>query len=201
VPLSRAICCRPCLPGELPKVSQLKDPAAKAVAIVSVGCHASSGKQYKALQCEQEGSSFVTGGCSAGFERHLSACRGLRRHACACAGAHTELRRHETSGRAPHGSPPHDRSGHPAVPCTTPPFVACARARGVCAGFSQAERINTYYYDEYYPVGQVECCTPAVLLSTGEVWQLTRCDCAPSHTKDCGGEQTNRLLWGFAQWR
>ncbi len=48
---------------------------------------------------------------------------------------------------------------------------------------------------------QVECCTPAILLSSGEVWQLKRCDCALSATKDCGGTQSMRLLWGFAQWR
>ncbi|PNW87122.1 hypothetical protein CHLRE_02g110000v5 [Chlamydomonas reinhardtii] len=132
VPLSRAICCRPCLPGELPRppseMHRLGNGTARPVAVVSIGCHPSSGRQYRALSCEQSGGSFVT-------------------------------------------------------------------------GFSQAERVNSAAYDEYYPVGQVECCTPAVLLSSGEVWQLKRCDCTISQTKDCGGLTTSRLLWGFAQWR
>ncbi|KAG2449218.1 hypothetical protein HYH02_005965 [Chlamydomonas schloesseri] len=132
VPLSRAICCRPCLPGELPRppsdMHSLGNGTAKPVAVVSIGCHPSSGRQYRALSCEPSGGSFVT-------------------------------------------------------------------------GFSQAERVNSAAYDEYYPVGQVECCTPAVLLSSGEVWQLKRCDCTTSQTKDCGGLTTSRLLWGFAQWR
>ncbi|KXZ49419.1 hypothetical protein GPECTOR_21g645 [Gonium pectorale] len=127
VPLSRAICCRPCLPGELPKPYH-GNSTARPVAVVSLGCHASTGKQFRALSCEQSGSSFVT-------------------------------------------------------------------------GFSQAERVASVAYDEYYPVGQVECCTPAVLLSSGEVWQLKRCDCATSSSKDCGGTNTDRLLWGFSQWR
>ncbi|KAG2436269.1 hypothetical protein HXX76_006580 [Chlamydomonas incerta] len=106
----------------------LGNGTAKPVAVVSIGCHPSSGRQYRALSCEPSGGSFVT-------------------------------------------------------------------------GFSQAERVNSAAYDEYYPVGQVECCTPAVLLSSGEVWQLKRCDCTTSQTKDCGGLTTSRLLWGFAQWR
>ncbi|KAG2499753.1 hypothetical protein HYH03_002685 [Edaphochlamys debaryana] len=128
VPLSRAICCRPCLPGELPRPIHLGNSTAKPVAVVSIGCHPSSGRQYRALSCEPSGSSFMT-------------------------------------------------------------------------GFSAAERVNSAAYDEYYPVGQVECCTPAVLLSSGEVWQLKRCDCTTSPTKDCGGLNSNRLLWGFSQWR
>ncbi|PNH05569.1 E3 ubiquitin-protein ligase, partial [Tetrabaena socialis] len=128
VPLSRAICCRACLPGELPRPLHLGNSTAKPVAVVSIGCHPSSGRQFRALQCEQAGSSFVT-------------------------------------------------------------------------GFLQAERVNSAAYEEYYPVGQVECCTPAILLSSGEVWQLKRCDCGISNSKDCGGLTTNRLLWGFSQWR
>ncbi|GIL81288.1 hypothetical protein Vretimale_1161 [Volvox reticuliferus] len=129
VPLSRAICCRPCLPGELPRPARFGNTtAARPVAVVAIGCHPSSGKQFRALACETAGSSFVT-------------------------------------------------------------------------GFSQAERVGSSSFDEYYPLGQVECCTPAVLLSSGEFWQFKRCDCTTSYSKDCGGSSTGRLLWGFSQWR
>ncbi|GAX77300.1 hypothetical protein CEUSTIGMA_g4746.t1 [Chlamydomonas eustigma] len=68
-------------------------------------------------------------------------------------------------------------------------------------GFSQAERVVSYYFDVYYPVGQVECCTPVVLLSSGEMWEIVRCGCSSSETKDCGGMLTNQLLWGFSDFR
>lgn len=45
------------------------------------------------------------------------------------------------------------------------------------AGFSQAEQVSSYYSDAYYPLGQVQCCTPAVLLATGETWPVQRCNC------------------------
>ncbi|GLC41375.1 hypothetical protein PLESTF_000296800 [Pleodorina starrii] len=122
VPLSRAICCRPCLPRDL------RNGTVKPVAVVAIGCHPSTGKQYRALNCETAGGSFVT-------------------------------------------------------------------------GFSQAERVGSTAFDVYYPVGQVECCTPAVLMSSGEFLQLKRCDCSTSASKDCGGSNTDRLLWGFSQWR
>ncbi|EFJ47058.1 hypothetical protein VOLCADRAFT_117996, partial [Volvox carteri f. nagariensis] len=113
---------------ELPRPARVGNGTARPVAVVAMGCHPSTGKQFRALTCELAGSSFVT-------------------------------------------------------------------------GFSQAERARSSMYDEYYPVGQVECCTPAVLLSSGEFWSLKRCDCSSSATKDCGGSDTDRLLWGFSQWR
>jgi hypothetical protein len=45
VPLSRAICCRPCLPKRLPpQMASLRshDNVSTAVAIVSIGCHKSA---------------------------------------------------------------------------------------------------------------------------------------------------------------
>lgn len=45
MPLSRAICCRPCLPKHLPpELSSLhsNDNVSTAVAIVSIGCHKSA---------------------------------------------------------------------------------------------------------------------------------------------------------------
>ena len=42
VPLSRALCCRPCLPTSLPDLPG-KAVDDDAVAIVSIGCHGSTG--------------------------------------------------------------------------------------------------------------------------------------------------------------
>lgn len=127
VPLSRARCCRPCLPAELPDSQGQLSPDAKPVAVVSIGCHKSSGQGSDGLKCEPQGSSFVT-------------------------------------------------------------------------GFGQAIRVsNAANY--YYPVGAVDCCTPSVLLSTGEAWELERCDCEFSVDINCGETDSNRLLQGFERWR
>ena len=135
VPLSKAICCRPCLPSELPipsppppppsvaapqpstaggnlldhPLSKITNPSIEVhstkgsegregasgalqsdvivkgggegggggrggnpllpLAIISIGCHPSSGRSFKALQCEEDGSSFVTGGCGRWCEK------------------------------------------------------------------------------------------------------------------------------------
>lgn len=55
VPLSRAICCRPCLPKRLPpQLGGLHghDNVTAAVAIVSIGCHksAAQGQSMAALE-------------------------------------------------------------------------------------------------------------------------------------------------------
>lgn len=127
VPLSRARCCRPCLPAELPDSQGQLSPDAQPVAVVSIGCHKSSGQGSDALKCEPQGSSFVT-------------------------------------------------------------------------GFGQAIRVSNAA-DYYYPVGAVDCCTPSVLLSTGEAWELERCDCEFSVDINCGETDNNRLLQGFERWR
>lgn len=129
VPLSRARCCRPCLPSELPNSPGQLDPHLKpqGVAIVSIGCHQSTGQGSEALKCEPQGSSFVT-------------------------------------------------------------------------GFTEAIRVSNAA-NFYYPVGTVECCTPSVLLSTGDAWELERCDCSFSTDINCGEQDTNRLLQGFERWR
>ena len=111
VPLSHAICCRPCLPTEIPPQSDPPDGMrtsrsartalssaaqrtaagraslplspddprwmlsrgsesrgnngsipASPVAVISIGCHPSSGRVFRALQCEEDGNSFVAGG-------------------------------------------------------------------------------------------------------------------------------------------
>lgn len=61
VPLSHAICCRLCMPEELPPTQGPISKDDRAVAIMSMGCHASSGSGPFALQCEPRGNSLVTG--------------------------------------------------------------------------------------------------------------------------------------------
>lgn len=87
MPLSNAICCRPCLPTDLPAPPaasgdqpqpaqlekgsppvglpvmgpQLNDSSPRPIAVVWIGCHPSTGRQLRALQCEQNGNSYVTG--------------------------------------------------------------------------------------------------------------------------------------------
>ena len=42
---------------------------------------------------------------------------------------------------------------------------------------------------------QVECCSPAALLSNGDLLQLQRCNCSSVDDKTCGGNVTHQLLW------
>lgn len=73
VPLSRAICCRPCLPQEAPPpAGGAPAPGGGAsaddgdgddapVSVVSLGCHPSSNRGAQAHSCEASSHSFVTG--------------------------------------------------------------------------------------------------------------------------------------------
>ena len=63
-------------------------------------------------------------------------------------------------------------------------------------GWSEAERVRLSL-DAYYPEGAVDCCTPSLLLSSGDAWQLERCDCEYMPHVNCGQMDTNRLLAGF----
>jgi hypothetical protein len=59
--------------------------------------------------------------------------------------------------------------------------------------------------DTYYPIGTVQCCTPALLLANGDAWELQRCGCRPSADSDypvnCGGTHTHELLLGYTSFR
>lgn len=50
-------------------------------------------------------------------------------------------------------------------------------------------------------VGAAECCTPALLLQSGDAWELERCDCVTTDDISCGGQGTGRILQGFNHWR
>lgn len=59
-----------------------------------------------------------------------------------------------------------------------PSQLSCeGKGSSFISGFTQSQRVASYYYDVYYPSGAVECCTPVVLLTTGELWEVTRCNC------------------------
>lgn len=60
VPLGRAICCRPCLPGSLPDdPSGRVPPGDAALAVVSLSCHASA--DPLPTRCEAGTAGLVTG--------------------------------------------------------------------------------------------------------------------------------------------
>ena len=61
MPLSHAICCRPCLPEELPQLNAAIAADDKAVAIMSIGCHSSRGSGPDTLKCEDGSNSVVSG--------------------------------------------------------------------------------------------------------------------------------------------
>ena len=122
VPLSRAVCCRPCLPTDLPDGMAVDDAP---LAVVSMGCHTST--DPLGVRCEAEGRSFVS-------------------------------------------------------------------------GFTDAVRVFTSV-DTRYPIDTTQCCTPALLMASGDAWELERCGCGISqdveHPVNCGGNGTNALLSGF----
>ncbi len=61
VPLSHAICCRPCLPSELPPDPSGRIPGGQApLALISLGCHASTDRVLP-TRCEGRAGSFVSG--------------------------------------------------------------------------------------------------------------------------------------------
>ncbi|KAK9846475.1 hypothetical protein WJX81_004918 [Elliptochloris bilobata] len=127
VPLSHAICCRPCLPQTLPDSGGALPPGASAVAVISVGCHGSSAQGAAALRCEAAGNSFVS-------------------------------------------------------------------------GWQQALRVSAAV-DAYYPIGAAACCTPALLLASGDAWELERCGCTDAPDINCGGTATHQLLFGYSNFR
>ena len=55
--------------------------------------------------------------------------------------------------------------------------------------------------DAWYPLGAAACCTPALLLASGDAWELERCGCAESTDVNCGGTASQRLLSGYQRWR
>ena len=127
VPLSRAVCCRPCMPKE----KDLPDGMDGApLGVVSIGCHASV--DGVPVRCEEKSNSFVS-------------------------------------------------------------------------GFTNSMRVFAPGIVAYYPVDNAECCVPSLLLDTGDVVDIERCDCGKSTDGEapvnCGGNDTHTLLTGFETYR
>lgn len=51
------------------------------------------------------------------------------------------------------------------------------------------------------PGGNLHPHTGLWTLGATALLQVKRCNCTTSLSKDCGGTDTHRLLWGFSQWR
>ena len=128
VPLSRAICCRPCLPSSPSSLPDDFPEDDQPVALVSLGCH----------------------------------------------------------------------------PSTDPLGIRCEATApsSLIAGFTDSVRVFSAV-DTQYPVDTAQCCTPAVLMASGDAWELERCGCGPTSDTarpvGCGdGNVTDHaLLSGF----
>jgi hypothetical protein len=116
VPLSRAICCRPCLPTDLPDDSPIFDDGDRPLALVSMGCHAST--DPLGVRCEADNTN----------------------------------------------------------------------ANSFVSGFTSSVQVFSAV-DTQYPVDTAQCCTPALLMESGDAWELERCDCGesthPEHSVSC----------------
>ena len=66
-------------------------------------------------------------------------------------------------------------------------------------GWSQSVRVPDAA-NFFYPIGPVDCCTPSLLLSNGDVRELERCDCVQENGINCGSQSTGRMLSGFLRW-
>lgn len=84
---------------------------------------------------------------------------------------------------------------------TDPLGVRCeATGDSFVSGFTDAVRVFTSV-DTRYPIDTTQCCTPALLMESGDAWELERCGCGISedaeHPVNCGGNGTDALLYGF----
>lgn len=50
----------------------------------------------------------------------------------------------------------------------------------------------------FYPIDGIECCTPVVLMSSGDAWSIERCGCTlESKSISCKSPSSGSLLSGF----
>jgi len=116
VPLSHAICCRPCIPADLPDDSSIFDESDRPLALVSMGCHTST--DPLGVRCEADNTD----------------------------------------------------------------------ANSFVSGFTSSVHVFSSV-DTQYPVDTAQCCTPALLMESGDAWELERCDCGvstdPDHSVSC----------------
>eukprot|EP00884_Botryococcus_braunii_P000947 jgi/Botrbrau1/10853/Bobra.0025s0031.1 len=69
----------------------------------------------------------------------------------------------------------------------------------VTGWFDSADVVTSSGKLVYYPQGSPQCCTPALLLASGDVLELEKCSCQPmDNGTSCGHPMTShRLLQGF----
>ncbi|CAD7697984.1 unnamed protein product [Ostreobium quekettii] len=73
--------------------------------------------------------------------------------------------------------------------------------RSLVAAFVDADHPE-YKPNKYYPVNPPVCCTPVLLMSNGQAWELFRCDCISSMEDiQCGEKTTDRFLLGYHGWQ
>ena len=186
VPLSHAICCRPCLPEELPQLSAAIAADDKAVAIMSIGCHASRGAGPDTLKCEDGSNSIVSGAQYS--EQQLPQWLPVILSWLFVWVTSRPSSRGEHAHKGCQGSAKTLMSTLRALPW--PPG----------AGWAQAVQVSPSV-DAWYPLGAAACCTPALLLGSGDAWELERCGCGEAADVNCGGTASHRLLSGFKRWR
>jgi len=185
VPLSPAICCRPCMPTD--KHHDEDQP----VAIISVGCHTST--SHPALHCEQQGSSFVTGFteavrvfasaddsfypvnevqcCTAGILLESGQAWQLDRCDCHTVGIDKNKNKNKNSERRGGGG-----GGSFAAADDDEDVISCPEGE-LLSGF------NFYRYTAVghaVPIGPAQCCKPCLSPQPKAID-----DCSALH--DCGG--------------
>ena len=161
VPLSHAICCRPCLPEELPDSGGRISPDDKGVAIVSIGCHAATGELCRSAPAGRWAIEPHTcnSACGQGQMPSHPPCCLCKPHAVLACQAVSCVYCQA------------DACGCPLTKCAAGPgsqSLQCEpQGSSFVTGFSQAVRVASTL-NAFYPIGNVDCCTPSVLLSSGE---------------------------------
>eukprot|EP00892_Ulva_mutabilis_P000991 jgi/Ulvmu1/10893/UM007_0070.1 len=81
--------------------------------------------------------------------------------------------------------------------------VACedAPTTTFATGFQRDVLVPSLAAATYYPEGPMTCCSPALMLSNGDAWEIERCACEWSSTTGCTSMGDDYLLWGFAVFR
>jgi len=92
-----------------------------------------------------------------------------------------------------------------SVGCHRSPDMKCEEGnvgdRSLVAAFVDADHPENNP-NNYYPVNPPVCCTPVLLMSNGQAWELFRCNCV-SNLEDiqCGAKSTDRFLLGYRGWQ
>jgi len=76
-----------------------------------------------------------------------------------------------------------------------------AEGASFATGFENDARVNPTM-EAFYPLGPLSCCTPAILLTNGDLWSTKRCQCEDTpHTHCSATDAAHHLLVGFQTYR